>query len=215
MSSLADKMQRDGNLSFEGGQDAGRSPSVIARNQVACANNTSMRGGFIKPRPPFVKRTYEASSAGVESGFKDGRFQHAGFFDGSGSPMLLSSHGGRFFKIDLVRKTLTEITPLTYRDTETTADFVGPNVDGTVVISVTNSYRMTPTIASGLSVGDVPLTINGVPWTLVAVNSTTSITVKNTLIANVAVNVVAGATVRYAYSDTNSERLRQGWSFCR
>jgi hypothetical protein len=206
-------MRNDGSLEFSGGQDAGRSPAIIAKNQVAFATNTSMRGGFLKPRPALVKRTFAFSNAATETAFKTGgRFQHAAFFDGTTLPMLLSSQGGRLFKIDLLQKKISEITPVVARTTTTTVQFVLPAVNDTIVVSVENSYRLTPTAASKLTLADVPLTINGLSVELTAVNSIVSITVKNKIAANVGVTVPSASSVKWTYLDTNSGSLWQGWS---
>ena len=213
MSSVADKMRKDGTTEFSGGQDAGRSPSIINRNQVAFATNTSMRGGFLKPRMAFVKRHFTFSSTVVESAFKSGgRFQHAGFFDGTDLPMLISSHGGRLFKIDLLRETVTEITPVISANTTSTAQFVVPAVNGTVAVACLSTYKMIPTVASGLSYADIAVTINDLPFVLVAVSSDTDFTVKNVTAANVGTVVPTSSEIKWTYLDTNSNTMRDGWS---
>lgn len=205
-------MLKDGNLSFEGGQDAGRSPSIINRNQVAAATNASMRNGFLQPRSAFIKRTLNFSNDTVSAAFRQGRFQHGAFFDGSQAPMLLSSHGGRLFKIDLLTLNTTEITPLIYRNTTVTADFVAPAVGSDVTISVADTFKMVPSSASGLTVDQVPLTIAGVAYTLKHVNGPISITVTTLSAAVVGTTIASGAAVKFQYLDTNSERQQIGWS---
>lgn len=102
----------DGNLTWEGGVDGGRSPSLLRRNQVADAVNCTFRAGFIKPRHGLKLIDFTGKfDTGVEDPFRRGRFQHAAFYDGNNVPMLLSSHGGRQFKIDLATFQVSEITP--------------------------------------------------------------------------------------------------------
>ncbi len=54
-------MERDphrvssGLLSLEGGVDCGKAPNLLQPNQVAFATNSTVRGGFIKPRPAWKK----------------------------------------------------------------------------------------------------------------------------------------------------------------
>ena len=114
MNSPIESMLRDGALDFSGGQNAALSPSLIQPNQVGQAINCSFRGGVLKQRPGFVYRglsfpSYDSGSC--QSGFEGGRFQRAQFFDGAGTPVLLSAHGGRIFRIDPSNYHVTEITP--------------------------------------------------------------------------------------------------------
>jgi len=101
---------KDGNLAFDGGVDGGRSPSFLQRNQTADAVNTTFRGGFARPRLGFRKIALNFAGT-AENPFKRGRFQHASFYEGEGFPLLMSSQGGRQFKLDLVTFTVSEISP--------------------------------------------------------------------------------------------------------
>ena len=61
----------DGFLTLERGVDAGRSPSLLARNQASFAGNVTMRGGYAKTRPAFVNiplefdRSFKLISSGT------------------------------------------------------------------------------------------------------------------------------------------------------
>jgi len=113
MSNGAQEFLKDGAITLEGGQDNGRSPSIIQRNQVAFATNTTFRGGFAAPRPGLKKRVLNFNQNGaLTAAFEGGRFQHAAFYDGNGFPSLMSSHGGRQFKIDLTTFNVSEISPM-------------------------------------------------------------------------------------------------------
>jgi len=213
MSSVADTMRKDGSLEFSGGQDAGRSPSIIQRNQVAAASNTSMRGGFLKPRPAWKKVSFEFVDTDVRTGFKTlGRFQHGSFFNGSDTPMLLSSHGGRLFKADLFSHRISEITPIVERSTATTSPFNVPAVGDTVAVSVITTNKLVPTTASGLSYSDVPIEIAGLEFELISVDSSTVATVQNNTLANVGILVPSDSSFTFSFPDTNSQSLWQGWS---
>lgn len=100
----------DGNLAWSGGMDENTPPHLIQRDQVAFAVNATMRGVRAKPRPGYRKRllTYATD---VEGPFKTGRFQHAAFWDGTGVAQLLTSIGGRQFRISLDQWHVDEITP--------------------------------------------------------------------------------------------------------
>ena len=113
MANVADSDPRwlkDGVLSFMGGADSSVPASSLSRIQVSSAVNTSFRRGTAKPRPAFIKRPLTFDT-GLDSAFKKALFQDGGFYDGNGYPALISSHGGRIFKIDPKRYVVTEISP--------------------------------------------------------------------------------------------------------
>lgn len=111
MASVVDQMLRDGNLEFSGGQDADGPLSMLDRNQVGFATNTTFRHGKASPRPGFVRRSLIFGDDSKASAFKTLMFQHAAFFDGTEQPMLLNSHGGRLWKTDLRTWQVSEVTP--------------------------------------------------------------------------------------------------------
>ena len=104
MASAADLMLRDGTLEFSGGADSSRSPAFIDSNQVASAVNATFRGGKAASRPGWVRRL----AAGT---FPDARFQHAGFYDGSGYPMLMASIGGKIYAVNPLKWSVLDVTP--------------------------------------------------------------------------------------------------------
>jgi len=119
MAAPIDGMLKDGNLEFSGGVDSDSPPSFLARNKVARATNSTFRGGKSAPRPGFVKRDLVWDNTDDKYDFQNFNFQHSGFFDGSGVPMLISSHGGRLWKTDVATNRVTEITPSTGRNSAT------------------------------------------------------------------------------------------------
>jgi len=54
MSERAPKRKIDGNITFEGGVDTGKSPSLVSENQVQWAINTTFRGGYASCRPGWT-----------------------------------------------------------------------------------------------------------------------------------------------------------------
>ena len=60
MSERAPNRYTDGSLSFEAGVDMGRAASLISKNQVAFAVNSTFRQGFVSPRPGYVEKDYAA-----------------------------------------------------------------------------------------------------------------------------------------------------------
>lgn len=119
MSSQADRAPflKDGNLSFSGGVDANTPPYNLPRNQVVMATNTTMRGGPAHSRYGWVKHTLDFDNdSSLQAAFTLAMFQDLSFFDGTQMPMLLSSQGGRQFRIRLRDMTVSEITPATGRN---------------------------------------------------------------------------------------------------
>ena len=116
MASVVDQMLRDGNLEFSGGQDADGPLSLLDRNQVGFATNTTFRRGKAMHRPGFVRRNLIFPNDSTATAFKSLMFQHSGFFDGTDVPMLLNSHGGRLWKTDIRTFQVSEITPITGRN---------------------------------------------------------------------------------------------------
>jgi len=60
MSERAPNRYTDGSLSFEAGVDMGRTASLISKNQVSFAVNSTFRQGFVSPRPGYVEKDYAA-----------------------------------------------------------------------------------------------------------------------------------------------------------
>lgn len=193
---------RDSSVSFLNGQNASRNASDIDRLSLAKMVNCTVRRGPIKPRPAWIRRPLTYVSSTAAETFQRGRFQHGAFFDGNGIPVLLSSHSGRLFRIDVSNWSLTEITPVKPLTTTTTADFTVPAVGASVSVQVTDTSKMFI---------DLPtMTIGGYPFTLVSIDSPTQITVRNdtgqavvTTTANFTVPAV-GHTVAVSVTDTTN-----------
>lgn len=97
----------DGNLSFEGGIDSGIPASLLGQNEVSWAVNTTMRGGFLKPRPGMVKRPLRFTDGTTLTNFETGRFQGAGtYYDTDGNPNFAVMVSGRTFKLSVTQNYL-------------------------------------------------------------------------------------------------------------
>lgn len=118
----------DGSLSFEGGIDSGRTPTIagaeypngLKRNQLAWCTNATQRGGGILQRTgwrPIVKGAPWTDT----SLFPPFRYYQGGWLyePNSGNPYLMLDIGGRNWKVDLDTGAVTDVTPL-----------VGPNLIG-------------------------------------------------------------------------------------
>lgn len=82
------KRRTDGFITVEGGVDSGRSATLLQKNQLAWAENVTMRGGFAKPRLVY----HQIMDGGI---IPAGRFQHAAFFNGVTRPQLMCVVGGK------------------------------------------------------------------------------------------------------------------------
>ena len=124
----------DGFLAFEGGMDAGRSQFLLQKNQLAYARNCTLRGDFVKPRPPWVKVNITAPQSGSffildqPSLIPQGLFQGACYYmSDAGNGFLMAAIGGVLFKIDPINGTVTNVSkdangnPLTNSASQTMA----------------------------------------------------------------------------------------------
>src|SRR2546427_12713390 len=79
------------------GVDSGRAPSIIQNDQLATAVNLTMRGSFMRTRPPFesLPLTYAPR---VKDRFV-GKFQGGMFYESEQSAKHIIARGGRLFTI--------------------------------------------------------------------------------------------------------------------
>ena len=107
----------DGFLTLERGIDAGKSPSLLPRNQAAFAVNATMRGGYVKTRPafnniPLVFTAVEQSDAEtMQSNFKTGKFQGGYTYQYGDKTFLVCGVGGYIYRIDPKSGEVMDITP--------------------------------------------------------------------------------------------------------
>ena len=83
----------DGITALDGGMDSGRSPSMIAPNQVQYAGNVAFRGGFAKTRPAFKRVGLTGFSTAAAA-----KFQGCGYFDYYDGQIIFVA-GGNTYKI--------------------------------------------------------------------------------------------------------------------
>lgn len=103
----------DALYSFEAGMNNGVSPLLLPHNQMAYAENLTVRGTFAKPRPPFRKIALSFSDATAAEGFTQSLWQGAGYFKpDNANGMLVASIAGRLFELDISGTTaaVTEFT---------------------------------------------------------------------------------------------------------
>lgn len=194
---------KDGNVSgFFGGVDGNRPPADIDRDQSAYARNCTMRGGRIRPRPPYYKRPL-AWESDIAATFKTARFQGAAFYDGNGVASLISSHGGRLFLTNLATWTVQEITPTASYTTTSTANVTLPAAGSTVAVPLASSARF--------NLKYPIVTLGAYTLTLISVDSALQITVKNTIPAQAGVLVNSPAAVGFTGLDPNNPDNPLSW----
>lgn len=205
MSHRADNVgwYKDRSASFAGGVDGSRNASDIDRDQVAFAVNATFRSGPAKPRFGYHKIPLTFSDGDVEAAFKGGRFQQASYYDGSDTPMLLSVHSGRAFKIDLYSMLVTEITPRRVVGTTLTVDFTIPAFAGTDTVTVASTFEL----EAGMTA-----TIGYYPVFVVSVDTGTTFTARNDTLANAGILIHQPISVTWSFPDPSLTDINLGWS---
>lgn len=192
------KAQRDGYISVIGGQDAGKSPSLIAKNQAAELWNITVRGGFPKSRPGFFQHPFDFPTDEIAEWFESELHQGSVVFQPRGlNPVQIWSVGGRLFIVDILNGgTVLEITPSL--QVTTTANFIAPAIGADITVNVTDA---------SLIYDDYPVVINGKTYDLVSKSGNT-LTVTNIEETPTTV-IVSGAIV--SYLDPNSRTASRVW----
>lgn len=193
-------IQRDGMVSFLGGQQAGAAPNLILDDQSAELWNCTRRSGHLRPRSGWKRRELEYESEEVEEWFTENKVQGTKIFKRYGTDEVrhIWSVGGRLFSIDIDGGSgpniglVKDITPT--KVTSTTAAFTTPVIGGTVMVFVTES--------DSIQVG-YPIMIAGSEY-VVTSKSGSSITVEN-INATPATNIILGSIA--IYPDVNDPTL--------
>ncbi len=108
MSLVEPKGLIDGFTTLPRGMDSNRDPSLIGKDQVAFAVNTTFRPGYATNRPGWSELTLAGDS------FQLGRFQGAhGYIASNGRPTLIASIGGHIVRFDVVTNVVTDLSTTT------------------------------------------------------------------------------------------------------
>lgn len=192
------KTYADGQLSFLGGQDAGRQSFLLSENQASELWNYTVRGGSLKTRPGFNRLTLTFQTDEIEDWFTTQLVQGAIVFKSrNGQVRQVWSVGGRFFTVDAQNSYLVqEITP--QLNTVTTANFTVPAVGSSVSITILETVDTQAPIRVGY-----PIQINGKSYIVTAVSGAT-ITATNVDDTPAAL-VTSGAAV--VYLDPNADDI--------
>ena len=107
----------DGFITLERGVDAGKSPSMLPRNQCSFAVNVSMRGGYAKTRPEFsnIPLTFtdatNPEAIDIEEIWTTGRFQGAYYYSHGPRDLIICAVGGYIFSVDINTREVNDLTP--------------------------------------------------------------------------------------------------------
>lgn len=92
-------------FAFPDGVDAGRAAILLPKTQMSSGVNTTVRGDFVKPRPPVKKiaLTFDAyAGPTTQADFEDGLFQGCAVYNpDNGTDALMASISGRLFKLEI------------------------------------------------------------------------------------------------------------------
>lgn len=190
--------QRDGYVSVIGGQDAGKSASLIQPNQAAELWNVTVRGGYPTSRPGFFQHPFSFPNSEVAEWFESESHQGSITFQPHGKePTQVWVVGGRFFTVDITQGgAVLEITPTA--QTQTTAAFTVPAVGSSVAINVSDAS----TIYAGY-----PIQVNGKTYVVSSISGST-LTAEN--IDDTPTTVIASGTL-VSYLDPNSRYGSRVW----
>ena len=98
-SNPAPKSYTDSIAVFDAGFNSGIAPLLLKKNQVANGANFSIRGGFLKTRPPINKLTLVYPSPLLQTLVEKGFFQGAGYYRPDyGTESLLAQISGHLIK---------------------------------------------------------------------------------------------------------------------
>jgi hypothetical protein len=111
-------------FAFPRGVDMGRAELLLPKNQVAYAENATVRGDFLSPRPPHYRRpllfsattalSANLTSAEVRQAFTGGQWQGACYFwPDTGSECLMEMVSGHLYRISMgsIPLTVDDVTP--------------------------------------------------------------------------------------------------------
>src|SRR5438045_7144491 len=129
----------DGMDSCLGGVNMGQSPALLEPNQLSYGLNVTLRGGFPRTRPIFVRRILTFSNIEQQFWFNTNRVQGWALFTNPNGNLIVVAVAGRLFAVD-TSFAVTEITP--QLAALTTAGFTVPAIGSTVAINVSTSADM-------------------------------------------------------------------------
>ena len=188
----------DGFVSLIGGQDSGKSASLIRDDQASELWNVTVRGGYPTNRPGFKKILLTFATLEIEEWFTTNVHQGSIVFKPYGQqPIQVWSVGGRIFTVDILTGGMvSEITPRS--STETTSNFTVPGVGTSVLIQVADATR----IYAGY-----PILVGSQEYQVTSISGSTltAININDTPAA-----VIASGTV-VSYLDQNSSILTKVW----
>lgn len=83
---------------FPDGVNSDVDPLLLPKTTLSWSINASVRGGFVRQRPPFLNRSIAFPSADIQTAVETGFFQGAGYYrPDSGPQQLVAQISGRLF----------------------------------------------------------------------------------------------------------------------
>jgi concanavalin A-like lectin/glucanase superfamily protein len=188
----------DGWITLIGGQDSGKSASLIRDDQASELWNMTVRGGYPTNRPGFKKIPLTFATEEIQDWFTTHVHQGSIVFKPYGQQVIqVWSVGGRIFTVDVLMDGLVnEITPRL--STSTTANFTVPAVNTSVAIQVSDASRIYP---------DYPIFVNGKEYQVLSISGSTLTAVN---INDTPTVVVTSGTI-VSYLDPNASNLTKVW----
>lgn len=192
----------DGFLELSGGVNSGWAPGLIPQNTLSFAWNCTGRGGYVTHRPARKRLPLNfGTDALMASRFVQGRFQGAEFYNlDGGTAYHIVSISGRQYKVvpDKDQATVEEIT--VRHQTLTTANFVIPVLNGTVVVSVQSTSNLNP---------NVTVQVGGFNFQVESVDAGASTLTLSNLDGTIGASVLAGSVL--IFWDVNPAMIKQVW----
>lgn len=100
----------DGIFDLKNGINSGVAPLLLDRETLAFGTNGTVRGTFLKPRPPFQKIALNWPDQATQQAFEAGLFQAGAYYKpDSGSESLMAAVAGKLYKF-LIGATTAQVT---------------------------------------------------------------------------------------------------------
>jgi len=176
----------------------GLNPSALNESEAAFAVNVSLRGGYPRTRPPFVRRHLSFPTDEVEAWFNTHNGQGGVIYNSAiETDFGVIAVGGRMFKVELSRDyEVTEITPTI--PTGVSASFISPGIGVSVSVALDDLSRLNE---------DYPVFIKDGYYSISSIEANAVILVNQTATPGVNIGIGTPALVM----DANSPSQPKVW----
>lgn len=201
----------DGFFSFEGGLNTGINPLLLGRNQLAEANNCTIRGTFVTNRPG-IRQIPLTFSGGIQTVVESGLFQGGCFYNSDfGVSSVFASISGRQFLFNLSDSTAT-VTEITIPNDQSPATQSQAWAWQSENYIICNDGVSLPFIYDGVtsrrSLGEsVVLGVTSVTFTAPSQGSTVNVTLQNPFTGAFGDSVIIGDVVYQVQSFATNNQV--------